>query len=529
MSNLQKVVTVVIVGIGVLALGMWLARTGHRVSPDASTVVSLGDVSALSTAGPLRMALSPFDIAWDDRELFSEGLISLEQGVLHELPGSSIYHITLEISEDLSFVTGHEEVHYTNREDGPLNDIYFRLFPNTAGGEARVSSVRVNDKAVVPVYEFQESAVRLTLPEALLPDEHAVIEMDFEVKVALEMAGNYGLFGYFDGVLVLDEFYPVIPVYDDEGWNVESLPPHGDVTYFDASFYLVRVSAPSALTIVASGVEVGHEYSNGSQIVTFAAGPARDFYLAASDNYIVISETVGETRVNSFAFPERRERAEVALRFASDALRIYNRRFGAYPYTELDIVSSPMLASGMEYPGMVAISLKLYDPSALVRGLPSLVMLEGTVPHEAAHQWFYNAVGNDQVDEPWLDEAFAQYSTGLYYDEVHGGRVARDYRKGAWEDNWGRIDKADIPIGLASADYADAQYTPIIYGRGPLFLEALAKEMGQHVFDQFLSDYFESHKWGIATTGTFKQLAEKHCQCDLTTLFQQWVYESRSG
>jgi len=301
------------------------------------------------------------------------------------------------------------------------------------------------------------------------------------------------------------------------------------VTYFDASFYLVRVSAPSGLTIVGSGVEVGREYSNGNQILTLAAGPARNFYLAACDNYIVTSNTVGDTKVNSFAFPERRERAEVVLRFASDALRIYSKRFGAYPYTELDIVSSPMLASGVEYPGIVAIFLRLYDPRAIVRGLPSLIMLEGTVPHEVAHQWFYNAVGNDQVDEPWLDEAFAQYSTGLYYDEVHGGRVARDYRKGAWEDSWGRINKADIPIGLASTDYADTEYTPIIYGRGSLFLEALAKEVGQHAFDQFLCDYFESHKWRIATTGTFKQLAEKHCQCDLTALFQQWVYEHRSG
>ena len=80
--------------------------------------------------------------------------------------------------------------------------------------------------------------------------------MDFEVSVPREMGGNYGLFGYFDGFLVLDEFYPVIPVYDDEGWNVEIPPDHGDVTYLDASFYLVRVTAPRELMVIASGVEV---------------------------------------------------------------------------------------------------------------------------------------------------------------------------------------------------------------------------------------------------------------------------------
>jgi hypothetical protein len=48
--------------------------------------------------------------------------------------------------------------------------------------------------------------------------------MDFQVDVPTEMGGNYNLFGYNSGVLALDKFYPVIPVYDDEGWNVE-IPP----------------------------------------------------------------------------------------------------------------------------------------------------------------------------------------------------------------------------------------------------------------------------------------------------------------
>ena len=518
--DLLKLVTVIAVGAAVLLVG---------ISAFDSGVLSPGDALDNSfppymTAGPLRAVPSPFEVAWDDRELFGEGLIASERPVLDELPGLSVYHIYFEISEDLALLTGHEEVLYTNREDEPLDEVFFRLFPNTAGGEARLSSIEVEGMEVEPLHEFGDSAARLILPERLLPGDDIVIEMDFRVKVALEMSGNYGLFGYFDDVLVLDEFYPVIPVYDDEGWNVEPLPPHGDASYFDASLYLVRVCAPAHLALVASGVEVGREYEDGKQIVTFAAGPARDFYLAGSSEYMVVSEMVGETRVNSFAFPERQERAELVLRIAADALSIYSERFGDYPYSELDIVSSPMLASGVEYPGITGISLKLYDPDAIVRGLPSAVMLEGTVPHEVAHQWFYNPVGNDQVDEPWLDEALAQYCTGLYYDEIHGERIASEYRKGGWEDSWGRIEHKDIPIGLASADYEDEEYVPIIYGRGPLFLEALAEEMGQGVFDRFLRDYFQSHKWEIATTELFKQLAEEHCQCDLTRVFEEWVY-----
>ena len=493
--------------------------------PTAAPTPSEGPTAvSVPSLTPTRIASHLFDVAWDDRAIFREGLIGAEQAVLDQLSGASVYHIDLQIPDDFSLLQGREEVRYTNQEDEPLDEVYFRLFANTAGGAAAVSAVKVDGQDVEPVYELWNSAVRVPLPVALLPGEQVVIQMDFEVEVPREMGGNYGLFGYFDGVLVLDEFYPVIPVYDDEWWNVEVPSPGGDITYFDASFYVVRVTAPANLTVVASGFVVSREYEADNQVLTFAAGPARDFYLVASERYTVISETVGETTVNSYAIPERADGAELALEFATGALKSYNERFGLYPYTEFDVVSTPMLALGMEYPGIVAIALNLYDPNEEIRGLPSQVMLEGTVAHEVAHQWFYNAVGNDQVDEPWLDEAVVQYVTGLYHLDVGGERAARSWRDSLYH-RWDRVDRADVPIGMPVEAYEGREYGAIVYGRGPLFIAALAEEMGQETFDEFLRDYYESHKWGIGTSETFRQLAEYHCQCDLTALFEEWVYE----
>jgi aminopeptidase N len=285
----------------------------------------------------------------------------------------------------------------------------------------------------------------------------------------------------------------------------------------------VHVTAPAALTVVASGVEVGHERETDNQTLTFAAGPARDFYLAASDRYTVISETVGETTVNSYAFPERADGAQLALQYAVDALHSFNARFGVYPYSEFDVVSTPMQAMGIEYPGIVGIALNLYDPDEEVLGLPSQIMLEGAVAHEVAHQWFYNVVGNDQVDEPWLDEAVVQYVTALYYLDASGEGVAQGFRE-SWYGRWDRVDRADISIGMPAAAYGDGEYGAIVYGRGPLFIVALAERLGQEAFDEFLRDYYQSHKWAIGTGDAFKELAERHCQCDLTPLFEEWVY-----
>ena len=464
---------------------------------------------------------SLFETAWDDYTFFHKGLVSSEQAVTDQLRGATVYHIDLHILDGCLQLQGHQKVLYTNRENELLHEVYFRLFPNIAGGAATVSNLKVNTKDVEPVCEFQDSALRV--PVTLHPGEQVVIEMDFEVEVAQEMGGNYGLFGYFDDVLVLDEFYPVIPVYDDEKWNVEVPPSQGDVTYFDASFYLVRVTAPENLKIAASGIEIGCMYQRGNQVTAFASGPARDFYLAASKNYIVVSDTIGETTVNSFVFPEWKKSAELTLQVAKNALESFSTRFGPYPYTEFDIVSTPMQAKGMEYPGIVAISSALYDPDAVVSGLPSSVMLESVLAHEAAHQWFYNVVGNDQIDEPWLDEAFAQYCTGLYYTDVYGEGAASEYR-GSWDSLWDQVNRGLIPVGLPTGAYTGNEYVSIIYGRGPLFLMALAEEMGQEPFDEFLRDFYESHRWGVSTSDTFRVIAEQHCQCDLSALFEVWVY-----
>jgi hypothetical protein len=434
-----------------------------------------------------------------------------------------VYGIELDISADLLSVDGRQTVCYTNREDEPLDEIYFRLFPNLLGGATTVSSLRLEGQDVPPHYELADSALRVPLAGGLHPGERVVIEIDFQVDVAREMERNYGLFGFFDGILSLLEVYSVITVYDDEGWNVELPPRQGDITYYDASFYHVRVTAPADLVVVASGVQVARQETGEEQVLTFAAGPARGFYLAASEDYTLVSDTVGETTVNSYALTGQGEGASLALEFATDALKSYNARFGTYPYTEFDVVSTPMLALGMEYPGIVAITLEVYDLDSEVRGVPSPIMMEGTVGHEVAHQWFYNVVGNDQIDEPWLDEAVVQYVTGLYYLDSYGERGYQGWR-GSWLDRWQRVDQAEIPIGLPVAAYEDGAYGAIVYGRGPLFLETLAKEMGQETFDAFLRDYYQSQAWDIGTEEAFQALAEKHCECDLTALFREWVY-----
>jgi hypothetical protein len=498
------------------------AKSTPRPQPTATIEIGPPAKPAPPVAVRSLPASTLFDVDWDNRAPFRSGLVAGEQGALEEQPGASVYHIDLVIDDSLTSVTGRQEVRYTNNEDVALEEIIFRLFPNLTGGSTAITTLLVDGQPAIPGLAQRDSVLHAPLPQPLQPGQQAVVALDFTVSVPTDAASsNYGTFAYLDDVLALAHINPMVAVYDDRGWDTAIAPLEGDVVYADASYYLVQVIAPAELTVVTSGVTLDQQQIDDLQTLTIAAGPARDFYLVASPSYEVVSRQVGETTVNSYAPARLQAGAQEAADIAAAALEIFGQRFGPYPYTELDLASTATSALGVEYPGIIALTDRAY-------GRVFGRYLESTVAHEVAHQWFYNVVGNDQVGEPWLDEALAQYATLLYFQDQHGAAGAQGFRDsllGRWEHSEGHM----IPIGLPVAAYSEGgeypgTYGSIVYGRGPLFFEALRDEMGQETFDAFLLDYARTHWWDIATTESLRALAEQHCQCDLEMLFEEWVY-----
>lgn len=464
-----------------------------------------------------------FDTAWEDRSLFKRGLVASDQSVLNELPNASVYHIEFNIAEDIYHITGTQEVRYTNAENVALNEVHFRLFPNILGGEMTISNLTAYEEYTPAKYEMENSLLIVPLRILLEPGQSVVITMDFTITVPQSVELNYGVFAYFDDVLALAHAYPMIAVYDDEGWNAEIPPQSGDVTYADTSFFLVKITAPKNLTLVTSGQTLYSNESGEMQTIQVTGGPARDFYLATSPNYEEISQTFGEVTIRSYAPADAKEGAQMALNVAARAIEDFSARYAPFPYTEFDIVSTPTLALGIEYPGIVAITSRIYDVDSEYRGAPASIYMESTVAHEVGHQWFYGLVGDDQLDDPWLDEALTQFATLQYYADEYGPSGESGFRN-SLEARWDGVNRAEIPIGLPVAKYSGQEYGAIVYGRGPLFFVALQERMGQEVFDAFIREYTETLSWEIATPEALQSLAEKHCACELDDIFKEWVY-----
>ena len=473
---------------------------------------------------PTNFPTSTKESKWDDFSVFAQTLTEAGEDSLDDLPPTSIYHLSLNIPEDLTEpLTGSLEVRYFNLEVNPVDEVYFRLFPNYYDGVLSVQGVEVDGQLAETSLESDGTALRVELPDWLNPGWEVEISMDYQLILPETMGGNYGLLGYFDGVLVLDTFYPMIPAYDQDGWYSDYPYPNGDLTYQNASFYLVEISAPAEMVIAASGSVVDEMVENGIQHLTIASGPARDFYLAASDDFTVRTKEWDGILVSSYALEGMQKHQDAALEFAVQALETFSDLFGPYPYREFDMVSSPMQALGIEYPGITGIFLNLYQEDATTSGVPNLTMLETVVAHEVGHQWFYNVVGNDQQNQPWVDEGLVQYVTYVYLLQNYGAQAAQGLAN-SWAQRLDSSTDPTLAIGLPAGAYSPRDYSGIVYGKGPMFFQALEDSIGQELLWQAIAIYYQTHYWRIADTETLKASLEFGCGCDLSQLFETWIY-----
>ena len=429
------------------------------------------------------------------------------------------YQIDLTIAPDLASLTGRQHVRYTNTESVPLEVMYLRLFANSPyyGGKQTIRALRVNGAEAKPEMSLGNTVLKIAMNPPLQPGSAVEFDLEYDVAIPTKTVdAGYNQFGYHDGVLTLPNLYPIIPVYDDEGWHVELAPGYGDAVYSDTALYQVSITAPADQVVAASGVcQVSGVGAN--RVWRCVSGPMRDFMIAMSADFVVESTSAGGVTVNSYALKEDARAGRQGLRYAADAVASYQKRIGTYPFTELDLVETPTTAGGIEYPGLIVVAGRVYDDAPVQ---------EFTTVHEAAHQWWYGLVGNDQVDEPWIDEALAQYTSILYFRDRYGAEQAQFLVGLVFGQRYDRARQADedLRADLPVARYTESQYGEIVYGKAPLFFDALYQAMGDEKFNAFLRTYFEAHRYGMATAQDLLDAAATQLErSKIDALLKKWI------
>jgi hypothetical protein len=432
----------------------------------------------------------------------------------------SAIRLELAIAADLSVIEGSLDLRFVNQEPKPVDRVRFLFFPNLVGGRMDVRGCTIDGAAAELDGGPRDGIRAVVLPQALAPASAVEITLTWRATVPVIEGG--GPLARTDGFTSLAWCFPVAL---SPRTGAELPAPYADYLCTDAASWHVRVSLPAGFVLVTGGKETGRTGENGRMMVDLELDPARDFYLAVGAGLAALPAKrngAGGPSIHCFAPPEREAAAAFAMDVAGRAIAAFSKRFGPYPYDTFTVLAGPLTALGIEFPGLTVIGERIFSLEGTADGVPIRAMLEATVAHEVAHQWFYNLVGNDQATEPWLDEALAQYATRLYYLDRYGEDAADSYTD-SWWSRWSRVDRAPTPIGLPVSAYTAKEYGAIVYGRGPLFLETLASSMGVPAFDRSVKRYVESFRWGIARGADFLAAAEEECGCDLDALFGAWV------
>ena len=511
-------------------LGDVVLDSCERTQDRAYDAIALPATSTPRAASPAT-ALPPSAAAPSQQA----ALIATEELDLPALQGIPRYDIVLTIDQSLRSFQGRARVKYTNREEVPLEALYFRLLPNGQGsygnGSLEVSQTWVNGEPADSQLSEGETVIKVPLPTPLQPGGKRTLEFDFMGVVPEDFGGSatpagYGIYNYSDGVLALSGWYPILSVYDESGWNLDAPSWLGDSVFSETAFYTVDITFPTGLVLAATGVQTESQPEGEFTRLRYESGPVRDFFLVAGPDFQSASQSIGGTLVSSYFLPGYEQAGRKALSVAARSLEIFNQEFGPYPFTEVDVVQAPMRnVAGVEFPGIMLVGASLYDS-------PDKPEFEITTAHEIAHQWWYSVVGNDVFEEPWLDEALSTYSSSLFYEFESGP----DYVQGLqahWQERYDKlVDAGKDELVTEDLEYFESLGDPSVYGgivytKGALFFEALRQEIGDQAFFQALQEYYRERYYLVARAEHLLDTFERAAGRQLDDLYQEWLYSKQ--
>lgn len=409
-----------------------------------------------------------------------------------------------------------ERLEFTNLTEDTLHELVFNVFPNHTEDVFLLKSVTSeppSDEEEAPELEYalNGTSLRVSLPSPLEPGDELALTLEFSLdlpRMNPYLEWSNGSLGYSDRMMAVGNWYPVlVPYKEGQGWSAFAYHLVGDPYVSEVADYEAEVVAPSQVVIAGTGEEqrLGNRWR-------YAASAARSFAFAASDQYAVLTQQAGHVTVSSYFVPGHERSGSDALAVSAEALVTFEDLFGPYPYSSYRVAEVDF-AGALEFSGLTFMGDDWYvDHEGGYRSL-----MVSLLAHEASHQWWYGVVGNDQVREPWLDEALANYSSLLYYERMHPELV--EWWWDAEVESYRPSGEIDRPIYA----YMDGRtYLNAVYRRGALFIRDLRERMGDDEFFAFLRDYYESQGQELSTADDFFAILNRHTAVDISSLLEEY-------
>lgn len=424
------------------------------------------------------------------------------------------YIIDVIYDDETNRILCNESLEYINNTETALDEIYLHIYPNAFTeqksvpfekseieraypngfneGYIDIKSVLSNkNKLKYEIVGDKNDILHVKLDKSLKKGEKVKLDLKYNVK----LPNCLGRFGYGDNTINVTNWFPIACVYDDKGWNLKSYETVGDPFYSDTSNFEVKILAPAKYKLATTGKITEKKTDTEKILYTIDAKMVRDFAFILSDKFVVNKTKYKDIVINTYNLNE--EMSKEAVDVAKSSIEIFSNLFGDYPYDTYSVVASDFFIGGMEYPMLVMIDESLYNQE-------NKFLLEYVIAHETAHQWWYSVIGNDEINEPWLDEALTEYSTILYFEQKYGKETGDKLIK-TMEVQTRNYETTDI--FKATTEYKDSsEYSLSVYTKGAVVFNEIRKEIGDELFFNTLREYYNTYKFKNVNGSQFVDL-----------------------
>lgn len=378
-------------------------------------------------------------------------------------------------------------------------------------GDFQVS--RVTDPAGSPLFYLRSGGeMTVILPQA--PPSGGT------ASVVVEYAGR-----------PVDKDWNLFTLLDTMGWY----PHAGSV---DRAPYDVTFHWPQGLELVSSGRRMdGGMSPDGTRWERRALDfPAFGFSFEVG-RFRVETAQAGHVTVR-FAFGPgssgwggggTREEVKKAV---TDSLQFYEEKFGPYPLDELTVATANRdFSQGML--GFVTLADGMMKDLGVWNRLFGVEDRRLVIAHEIAHQWWGDQVGWTGYRDQWISEAMASYAALLFGRERLGEKYSGVDLTSGWQDRLttslpdGRSLESVGPVVLGGrlfSSHSDDAYEAIVYEKGAVILDMLARGLGQETFPKILRQIVKAENGQVISTEDFFTLIERITGQDLKAFTSQFVY-----
>lgn len=287
----------------------------------------------------------------------------------------------------------------------------------------------------------------------------------------------------------------------------------------DKAVFRFEITVPAPFRSAANGVLVEERSGETESTAIFEMRQPMSTYLAGA--------AVGRYRTADQAGPDGvtirhyfLNEPAVGMRVVDvtpDILSVFGRLVAPYAFDSYGHFAAPDFGGGMENQSMTAIGANVFT-TRTPRNSYSLIA------HEAAHQWFGDAISPYSWADIWLNEGFATYFAELW----------RADRVGPEPLGW-RMEGLRYAILNGGANAPVSQPIPAdmfgtnTYEKGGWVLHMLRAQLGEEAFWKGLRAYYAAFEYGNAKTDDLEAALAAEAAgtgVNVGAAFDQWVHRA---